>query len=290
MAGTGPIGCTPGLETAIARHRYRIGTANPGTMSLTALNLPQPQTEESLRQTLGRLPCHIAIVMDGNGRWAKQRGRPRTFGHRAGQKAVRAVVEFCLRQGIEALTLFAFSSENWRRPENEIKALMELFLRALDREIKSLNENRVRLRFIGDLAPFQDKLRARMREGERLTAGNASLHLNIAVGYGGRWDMAQACRRIAAKVAAGELAPDDIDEDTVHAHTALADLPPPDLFLRTGGERRISNFLLWQIAYAELAFTDTLWPDVTADTLRSACVDFAGRERRFGLTSEQVRP
>ncbi len=228
--------------------------------------------------------------MDGNGRWARLRGKPRSFGHRAGQKAVRATVEFCLRQGIETLTLFAFSSENWNRPAGEIKALMELFLRALDREIKSLNENQVRLRFLGDVDAFQDKLRARMREGERLTAGNRALDLNIAVSYGGRWDLVQACRRIAERVARGELDPAMIDEPLVHAHTALADQAAPDLLIRTGGEQRISNFLLWQIAYAELFFTDTLWPDVDAETLSAACIDFAGRQRRFGLTSEQLAP
>ena len=259
-------------------------------MSVT--RIPQPagaSATGSLRVELAALPQHIAIVMDGNGRWASKRLRPRNFGHRAGQKAVRATVEFCLREGIPALTLFAFSSENWRRPETEVKALMELFLRALDREVKSLRENNVRLRFIGDLAPLPENLRQRMQRGEQVTADNTGLHLNIAVGYGGRWDITQACRSLASKVQAGELDPSDIDEATVHAHTQLADLPPPDLFIRTGGDHRISNFLLWQLAYAELFFTDTLWPDVDATVLHSACIDFAGRERRFGLTSEQVR-
>lgn len=260
---------------------------------MNALAVPErtegERTPGTLRAELGRLPRHVAIVMDGNGRWARQRGKPRSFGHRAGQKAVRAAVEFCLREGVEALTLFAFSSENWRRPEGEIKALMELFLRALDREIKSLNDNDVRLRFLGNVDAFQERLRQRMREGERRTAGNQALQLNIAVSYGGRWDLVQACRQIAAQAARGELDPATIDEALLHSHTALADLPPPDLLIRTGGEQRISNFLLWQIAYAELYFTDTLWPDVGADAMRSACVEFARRERRFGLTSEQVR-
>lgn len=260
---------------------------------MTALAAPartdDARTPGTLRAELGRLPRHIAIVMDGNGRWAKQRGKPRSFGHRAGQKAVRATVEFCLREGIEALTLFAFSSENWRRPEGEVRALMELFLRALDREIKSLNENQVRLRFLGDVDAFQDKLRARMREGERVTAGHQQLQLNVAVSYGGRWDLVQACRSLATQVAMGELEPSQIDEAILDRHTALADLPTPDLLIRTGGERRISNFLLWQIAYAELYFTDTLWPDFDAAALRNACVDFAGRERRYGLTSDQVQ-
>jgi undecaprenyl diphosphate synthase len=235
-----------------------------------------------------RLPRHVAIIMDGNGRWAQRRGKPRSFGHRAGQKAVRATVEFCLREEIPALTLFAFSSENWRRPADEIGVLMELFLRALDREVKTLHKNNVRLRFIGDLDAFQPRLRDRMRQGEALTAGNTALALNIAVGYGGRWDIAQAARALAEEVKAGRLEPSQVDEAAVHARTALSDLPAPDLFIRTGGEQRISNFLLWQCAYSELYFTDVLWPDVDAALLREACDDYARRERRFGLTSAQV--
>jgi undecaprenyl diphosphate synthase len=242
-----------------------------------------------LRDQLGKLPQHIAIVMDGNGRWAERRGRPRSFGHRAGQKAVRATVEFCLREGIGALTLFAFSSENWRRPETEISALMELFLRALDREVKALDKNNVRVRFIGDVDAFQPGLRDRMRRAEATTAKNSALFLNIAVSYGGRQDIVAACRALIADVQSGRVAPDSLDETALHAYTALADLPPLDLFIRTGGEHRVSNFLLWQLAYAELFFTDTLWPDVDAAVLRHACVDFAKRERRYGLTSQQVR-
>lgn len=244
----------------------------------------------TLREELGCLPRHIAIVMDGNGRWASQRRRPRSFGHRAGQKAVRAAVEFCLREGIQALTLFAFSSENWQRPASEIKALMELFLRALDREIKSLLENDVRLRFIGDLDSFDAPLRERMARAQAITADSATLALNVAVSYGGRWDIAQACRQLAQQVQAGRLTPDDIDEALIDSHLSLAGQPPLDLLIRTGGERRISNFLLWQVAYAELYFTDTLWPDVDQAAMRAACIDFAGRERRYGLTSEQVQP
>lgn len=243
-----------------------------------------------LRERLARLPRHIAIVMDGNGRWAERRGKPRSFGHRAGQKAVRAAVEFCLREGIESLTLFAFSSENWRRPETEISALMELFLRALDREVKSLHKNNVRLRFIGDIDAFQPNLRDRMVKAQILTETNEALSLNIAVSYGGRQDIVHACRTLAAEVATGQRPMDTIDEAALHAHTALADQPPLDLFIRTGGEHRVSNFLLWQLAYAELYFTDMLWPDVDPELLRAACVDFAARERRFGLTSAQVRP
>ncbi len=247
-----------------------------------------PATDPMSTQPPSRLPSHVAIIMDGNGRWAQQRGKPRSFGHRAGQKAVRATVEFCLREGIPALTLFAFSSENWRRPADEIGVLMELFLRALDREVKTLHKNNVRLRFIGDLDTFQPRLRERMRGGQALTAANTALTLNIAVGYGGRWDIAQAARALAQQVADGQLKPEQIDEAAVNAQTALADLPPPDLFIRTGGEHRISNFLLWQCAYSELYFTDALWPDVDATVLKEACLDYARRERRFGLTSAQV--
>jgi undecaprenyl diphosphate synthase len=260
-------------------------------MNATAAVRPAPDADApSLRQRLARMPQHVAIVMDGNGRWAEARGKPRHAGHRAGQKAVRTAIEFCMREGIGALTLFAFSSENWRRPQTEISALMELFLRALDREVKSLHRNNIRVRFIGDVSAFQPALRERMHRAEALTAGNTALSLNIAVSYGGRQDIVAACRAVAGEVQAGRLTIDDVDEAVLHGHTALADLPPLDLFIRTGGEQRVSNFLLWQLAYAELYFTDTLWPDVDADVLTAACIDFAGRERRFGLTSAQVRP
>lgn len=238
----------------------------------------------------GQMPRHIAIVMDGNGRWAAGRGRPRSAGHRAGQKAVRAAIEFCLRQGVPALTLFAFSSENWRRPEGEVRALMELFLRALDREVRNLHKNGIRVRFIGDLDAFQAPLRERMERAQALTAGNQALTLNVAVSYGGRWDIVQACRALARQARDRDLDPDRIDEALFDRHTTLSDLPPPDLFIRTGGDQRISNFLLWQLAYAELWFTPVLWPDVDAAVLTRACLEFAARERRFGLTSEQVGP
>ena len=235
-----------------------------------------------------RQPRHIAIVMDGNGRWARRRGQPRSFGHRAGQKAVREAVEFCLRRKIEALTLFAFSSENWKRPDEEVGALMELFLRALDKEVDELHGHGVRLRFIGDLAAFDEPLRQRMHVAMAQTAGNQALHMNVAVSYGGRWDIVQASRQAAAAVARGELRTDEIDEARLGQWLSLAELPPPDLFIRTGGERRISNFLLWQVAYAELYFTDTLWPDFDQACLREAIEDYARRERRYGRTSEQV--
>jgi undecaprenyl diphosphate synthase len=236
-----------------------------------------------------RIPRHIAIVMDGNGRWAERRRRPRSFGHREGQKAVRAAVEFCLRRGVEALTLFAFSSENWNRPQSEVGALMQLFLKALDREVDELHQNGVRVAFVGDLAAFQPELRERMLGAMRKTGANEKLRLNIAVNYGGRWDIADAARRAALEVAAGRLRAEDISEQSLAPFFCLADLPSVDLFIRTGGEQRISNFLLWQVAYAELYFTETLWPDVDADVLAGALAEFARRERRYGQTSAQIK-
>lgn len=235
-----------------------------------------------------RVPRHLAIVMDGNGRWAKQRLRPRTFGHHAGQKAVREAVEFCLRRGIASLTLFAFSSENWQRPPTEVSALMELFLKALDKEVKDLHGNGVRIRFVGDLDAFAPELRKRMLAAMEHTEGNTALNMNVAVNYGGRWDIAQAARRAAEAIARGEFSADELDEHRLHGFTCLADQPPLDLFIRTGGERRVSNFLLWQLAYSELYFTDTLWPDVDQDSLAEAIDDYARRERRYGRTGEQV--
>ncbi|MCW8807297.1 MAG: polyprenyl diphosphate synthase [Rhodanobacter sp.] len=239
---------------------------------------------------VARIPRHIAIVMDGNGRWAKARHRPRSFGHNAGRKAVRATVESCLREGVQALTLFAFSSENWQRPQDEVGALMGLFVRALDKEVEELRDQGVRLRFIGDLAAFDEPLRQRMQAAMTRTAGNHKLHMSVAVSYGGRWDIVQACRQAAQAVLHGELRPDEIDEARLDRWTSLADLPPLDLFIRTGGEYRLSNFLLWQAAYAELYFTDTLWPDFDHACLQRAIEDYAGRERRFGRTGEQVAP
>jgi undecaprenyl diphosphate synthase len=228
------------------------------------------------------IPHHLAIVMDGNGRWARKRAQPRSFGHRAGQKTVRATVEYCLRHSIGVLTLFAFSSENWKRPDKEVSALMDLFLKALDKEVNELHKNGVRLRFVGELSAFSEAIRTRMNAASVRTAGNAKLILNVCVNYGGRWDIAQASRRAAEAAVAGELDPAGIDERTLAPYLCLADVPPPDLFIRTGGERRISNFLLWQIAYTELYFTDTLWPDVDATELDHALDDYARRERRFG--------
>jgi len=235
-----------------------------------------------------QIPRHIAIVMDGNGRWARARHRPRSFGHNAGRKAVRVAIESCQREGVQALTLFAFSSENWQRPQDEVGALMSLFVRALDKEVDELHANGVRLRFIGDLNAFDEPLRRRMQASMTRTAGNDQLQVNIAVSYGGRWDIVQASRQAAEAVARGELRADEIDETRLNQWMSLADLPPLDLFIRTGGECRISNFLLWQVAYAELYFTDTLWPDFDQACLRQAIEDYACRERRYGRTGEQI--
>ncbi|HEX8777079.1 MAG TPA: polyprenyl diphosphate synthase [Rhodanobacter sp.] len=234
------------------------------------------------------IPRHIAIVMDGNGRWAKARHRPRSFGHNAGRKAVHEVVEGCLREGVEALTLFAFSSENWKRPEEEVSALMALFVRALDKETDELDAQGVRLRFVGELAAFDASLRERMQAAMARTAGNRKLQLNVAVNYGGRWDIVQAARQVASAAARGELAIEAIDEAALDRRMCLAGLPPLDLFIRTGGECRLSNFLLWQAAYAELHFTDTLWPDFDQACLHRAIEDFGRRERRYGRTGDQL--
>jgi undecaprenyl diphosphate synthase len=235
------------------------------------------------------IPRHLAVIMDGNGRWAQQRRRPRIIGHRAGARAVNICVDFCLEQGIQALTLFAFSSENWGRPEEEVGALMKLFMGALEREVDELHRRGVRIGFIGERERFSAAIGERMAQAEAQTAGNTRLVLNIAASYGGRQDIARAARVLADDVANGRLRADQIDEAAVAARMALSDLPPPDLFIRTGGDHRISNFLLWQLAYTELWFTETLWPDLDAATLRRALDDYARRERRFGLTGDQVR-
>ncbi len=234
------------------------------------------------------LPRHIAIVMDGNGRWAQQRSLPRTAGHREGAKAVRRVVQACSECGIEVLTLFAFSSENWRRPQWEIDVLMKLFAATLRSEIRRLDIANVRLRFIGDQRAFSPTLQNYIVKAEQRTAGNTGLTLVIAANYGGRWDVVQAAQRVAREVAAGRLQPDDLTPEIFHHYVSLADLPEPDLFIRTGGEQRISNFLLWQLAYTELYFTERLWPDYAAADLADACAAFASRQRRFGQTGEQV--
>jgi undecaprenyl diphosphate synthase len=234
------------------------------------------------------LPRHVAIIMDGNGRWAKARGQMRHAGHKAGLGPVRVAIETCASLGIEVLTLFAFSSENWRRPTDEVSRLMELFMEALDREVAELNAQGVRVRFIGERRSLSVRLQSRLNEAEDLTRGNQKLNLVLAVGYGGRWDVAQAARVLARRCTSGALAPDAIDEALIQSELALRDLPDPDLFVRTGGERRISNFLLWNLAYTELYFCDTLWPDFDRGEFDRALEFFAARRRRFGMTDAQV--
>src|SRR3990172_7485460 len=231
------------------------------------------------------VPRHIAIIMDGNGRWAKKRFLPRVAGHRRGLEAVRAVTKTCIERGVEYLTLFAFSSENWRRPKDEVTFLMELFVMALEQEVNKLHANRIRLRVVGDLSSFEPRLTTLIRNAEQLTAGNDRLTLTIAANYGGRWDILQAVNRMVRDLPnprngyrEGHLAP----------HLSMSYAPEPDLFIRTGGEQRISNFLLWQLAYTEFYFTDELWPDFDAEALARAIDSYRSRERRFGRTSEQL--
>ncbi len=230
------------------------------------------------------VPRHIAVIMDGNGRWAKKRALPRVAGHGVGVERVRDIVAACAERGVEYLTLFAFSSENWRRPEAEVSRLMELFVLALEREVGKMHQNGIRLKVIGDLARFDARLRQLIEEGERLTAGNDRLTVTIAANYGGRWDILNAVN--AWRHACPEA--DSLTEEDLAKYLAMAGAPEPDLFIRTGGEQRISNFLLWQLAYTELYFTDTLWPDFDAAALDVAIASYRRRERRFGRTSEQL--
>ena len=235
------------------------------------------------------IPKHIAIVMDGNGRWAEARGLPRHAGHKEGVRPVRMCIEECARRGVSALTLFAFSSENWRRPAIEVGSLMQLFLDSIDREVADLHKNKVRMRFIGDRHALSVKLQSRMAASEELMAGNSGLRLQVAVSYGGRWDIVQAARKLAAQVASGALQADAIDEERFAGELALAGIVDPDLFIRTGGDHRISNFLLWNLAYTEIHVCDALWPDFDVGQFEAALGSFANRERRFGLTRQQTR-
>jgi len=233
------------------------------------------------------VPRHVAIIMDGNGRWARRRRLPRVAGHRRGGEAVRGIVRACIERRIGYLTLFAFSSENWRRPQDEVSILMDLFLRALEQEVANLNENNIRFKVVGDLAPFDRRIRELIAEGEALTADNTRLTLTIAANYGGRWDIAQAARRYFTAhpdaMGNGTFTPEAIEP-----FLAMSYAPEPELFIRTGGEQRVSNFLLWQLAYTELYFTPLLWPDFDAAALDAAIAWYSQRERRFGRTSEQV--
>jgi len=234
------------------------------------------------------VPRHVAVIMDGNGRWAKQRGLPRVAGHRKGVEMVRELISACGANGISYLTLFAFSSENWRRPELEVKLLIELFMTALEKEVNSLHANNIRFRVIGDVQPFGKKILARVKQAEALTRDNTTLVLTIAANYGGRWDIARACTEIAKQAQSGTLDPAAITPESLEPFLSLYGTPEPDLFIRTGGEQRISNFLLWQLAYTELYFTPVLWPDFDRAQFDTALLSYAGRQRRFGRTGEQV--
>ncbi|ARP94271.1 polyprenyl diphosphate synthase [Bordetella genomosp. 13] len=237
----------------------------------------------------GAIPRHVAIIMDGNGRWATRRHLPRTAGHAKGVQAVRRVVEACGRKGVRYLTLFAFSSENWRRPADEVSLLMRLFVQALEREVDKLQEQGVRLHVVGDLSPFEPRLRELIDAAQQRTAHNDRLHLSIAANYGGRWDVLQATRAMLREQPGLAADPDRIEESTMAGYLSMAWAPEPDLFIRTGGEQRISNFLIWQLAYTELYFTDLYWPDFDAEALGAAFEWYRTRERRFGRTSAQVR-
>jgi undecaprenyl diphosphate synthase len=234
------------------------------------------------------IPTHVAVIMDGNGRWAKMRSQPRHAGHRAGAKAVRNTVETAARRGVGFLTLFAFSSENWQRPADEVRSLMTLFLEALQREIDDLHRNNVKLRFVGERHKLQPRLVRKIEAAEARTAGNSGLVLTVAVAYGGRWDLVNAARGLASRVERGEMSASDIDEKRFAGHLALAGMPDPDLLIRTGGEQRISNFLLWNLAYAELYFCACLWPDFDEKEFDQALAIYANRQRRYGHTGEQV--
>jgi len=245
-------------------------------------------TDLTVESSLKKVPQHIAIIMDGNGRWAQAQGKGRVAGHKAGVDSVRAVVRGARKAEVKALTLFAFSSENWQRPEKEVSVLMDLFMFVLTKEVKRLHKNNIRFQVIGDLSRFSNKLQKSITESEALTANNTGLVLSVAANYGGRWDITNAAKQLANQVQKNELTPDEINEDLLHEHTCLADLPSLDLLIRTGGDYRISNFLLWQAAYAEFYFTDTLWPDFDENEFSKAINVFDQRERRFGKTGEQV--
>ena len=246
------------------------------------------QQDSSPGHASGKLPRHVAMIMDGNGRWAIRRRLPRFAGHRAGVETAKDMVRLCGEKGIEVLTLFAFSSENWRRPEEEVGLLMDLFVAVLEQQVRELHENNIRLRVIGDRDVLHATLRERIREAESLTGTNSGQTLVVAANYGGRWDCCQAARRVARRVQRGDLAVEDIDEEAMRRELSLDDLPEPDLFIRTGGERRVSNFLLWHLAYTELYFTDTLWPDFDRSAFEGALAYYASHQRRFGRTGEQV--
>lgn len=237
---------------------------------------------------ISNAPRHIAIIMDGNNRWARKRLLPGAAGHKAGVEAIRQVLTTAEKYQVEAITLFAFSSENWQRPPKEVDALMSLFLTYLEKEVRELHQNGVKVKIIGDKAKFSDKLLARMEEAERLTSANTKTTLSIAADYGGQWDITQAAKKLAMQVKDGEISVDDITPEAIDQSVTLSDLPKPDLCIRTGGDQRISNFLLWQMAYTELYFTDVLWPDFGEQELVNAMIEYSGRQRRFGKNSDQI--
>jgi undecaprenyl diphosphate synthase len=259
--------------------------------ALTLTDAPQTAPDAARQAQLkarGNVPRHIACIMDGNGRWATARGLGRVAGHREGVVSVRDITEACAQLGVKHLTLYTFSTENWQRPRAEVSALMELLVRTLRREVARLQQNDIRLRTIGDLERLPGRCAREMREAEEITAGNGRMTLNLALSYSGRWELTRAVRRIAAAASRGELDPAAIDEATVEAHLDTVGLPDPDLLIRTGGEMRISNFLLWQMAYTEIFVTDRFWPDFRRDALYEAVEDFQNRDRRFGRVREQV--
>ncbi len=235
-----------------------------------------------------QIPKHVAIIMDGNGRWAQKRSMPRTYGHKKGVDATKRAISFFAKAGVSQLTLFAFSSENWNRPQDEVSSLMSLFVSSLKKNTEELHANGIRIRFIGDRAAFSAKLVSQIEESETITLKNKAMTLNIAANYGGQWDILQAVKKLAVKVENNEISAADISTELLADELTLAGSIDPDLFIRTGGEKRISNFLLWQIAYAELFFTDVLWPDFSAEIMQQSLDTFASRQRRFGKTAEQI--
>ena len=234
------------------------------------------------------LPTHVAVIMDGNGRWAKSRGLPRAAGHKKGVETIRSLLPLCLERHIQYLTLFAFSSENWRRPPSEVRLLIELLTTTLESEMRRLHENNIRLRVIGDISEFPSRLQDRIASAVKMTKNNDRLHLTMAINYGGHWDIARACDAVVTKMQSGVIDTTEVTPEMIQENLSTQGLPEPDLFIRTGGEKRISNFLLWQLAYTELAFLDTYWPDFDEQCFNNTLAEFAGRQRRFGMTSEQI--
>lgn len=250
--------------------------------------MTQVGSDKESTEAVDNIPRHVAIVMDGNGRWAQQHGKKRHAGHREGVKSVRKIVDCAARSGVEILTLFAFSSENWKRPREEVGMLMDLFMLVLKKEIQRLRKNNVRLRLIGDRSKFSQELQDAMTKAEQDTADNSGLILQIAANYGGRWDITQAVRKLAKQVESGDIKPDAIEEKHISNELSFSALVDPDLFIRTGGEQRLSNFMLWQSAYTEVYFTDVLWPDFRKEEFDAALASYASRQRRYGMVAEQL--